>query len=88
MLRWDPRLIVSFRTGCDSRTVSTDDGDLVGGVDLLAAAGRLLGAFAALAAAALLWEERGDPGCVDEVAGSAESGGEEKVEKNAVNFVS
>jgi hypothetical protein len=74
----------------NGRAVGADDGNLVGGVDLLAPAGGTRGALAALAAAALLGEEGGDPGVVDEVADAAEGGEEEEVEEDAVreNLVS
>jgi len=67
----------------DGRTVGTDDGNLIGGVNLLGLAGGALGALAALAAAALLGEKSGDPGVVDEVADAAEGGKEEEVEEDA-----
>lgn len=80
----DPALVKALRAGGDGGAVSANNGDLVGGVDLLGLAGRALSALAALAAAALLGEESGNPGVVDEVAGAAESGEEEEVEEDAV----
>jgi hypothetical protein len=82
----DPALVecTSLCAAGDSRAVSTDDGDLVGGVDLLALARGTRGALAALAAATLLGEESGDPGVVDEVADTAEGGEEEEVEEDAI----
>ena len=81
----DPALVES--TGLcaagDGRAVGTNDGNLVGGVDLLGLAGGALGALAALAAALLLGEESGDPGVVDEVDDAAEGGEEEEVEEDA-----
>ena len=80
----DPALIesTSLCAAGDSRAVGTNDGNLVGGVNLLGLAGGTLGALAALAAAALLGEESGDPGVVDEVADAAEGGEEEEVEED------
>ena len=81
----DPALVES--TGLcaagDGRAVGTNNGDLVGGVDLLGLAGGALGALAALAAALLLGEESGDPGVIDEVDDAAEGGEEEEVEEDA-----
>jgi hypothetical protein len=89
----DPALVesTSLCAAGDSRAVSTNDGDLVGGIDFLALAGGARGALAALAAAAFLGEEGGDPGVVDEVADTTEGGEEEEVEEDAarrscVNF--
>lgn len=73
MLR-NPRFIVRLGTARDGRSISTSDADLIAWVDLLAAAGRGLGALAAFAAATLLGEERADPGVVNEVADAAEAG--------------
>lgn len=83
----DPALIVLGARG-DSRAISTNDSDLLGGIDLLGALGRLLGALTTLAAALLLGEEGGDPGVVDEVHGSSESTEEDEVEENAVERIS
>jgi hypothetical protein len=82
----DPALVesASLCAAGDSRAIGADDRNLVSGVDLLALAGRARGALAALAAAALLGEEGGDPGVVDEVADTAEGGEEEEVEEDAV----
>ena len=85
----DPALVES--TGLcaagDGRAIGANDGNLVGGVDLLGLAGGALGALAALAAALLLGEESGDPGVVDEVDDAAEGGEEEEVEEDAVRMV-
>lgn len=83
MRRRDPALVVRLCARCDSRAISANDGDLVSGVDLLGALGRLLRALAALAAALLLGEEGGDPGVVDEVEGSAKDAEEHEVEEDA-----
>jgi hypothetical protein len=84
----DPALIesTSLCAAGDSRAVSANDGNLVGGVDLLALARGTRGAFTTLAAATLLGEESGDPGVVDEVADTAEGGEEEEVEEDAVEI--
>lgn len=85
----DPALVKATSVGAagDSRAVGANNRDLLGGVDLLALTGGARGALAALAAAALLGEESGDPGVVDEVADAAEGGEEEEVEEDAVRFV-
>ena len=78
----DPALVV-LRARGDSRAVSADNANLLGGVDLLRALGRLLGALTTLAAALLLGEESGDPGVVDEVDGSNEGAEEDEVKEDA-----
>lgn len=80
MLGGNPAGVVALRRG-DSGAISTDNGDLLGGIDLLGAAGGALGALTALAAALLLREEGGDPGVVDEVDGAAEDAKENEVEE-------
>lgn len=79
----DPALIVGLCAGSDSRTISTNDGNLIGGVDLLALARRRLSTLTTLAAALLLREEGGDPGVVDEVHGSTEGAKEDEVQEDA-----
>ena len=90
MLGGDPALVES--TGLcaagDGRAVGTNNGDLVGGVDLLGLAGGALGALAALAAALLLGEESGDPSVVDEVAGTGKDTAEDEVEEDAAEVIS
>jgi hypothetical protein len=81
----DPALVVGLGTRGDSRAVGADNSNLVGGVDLLGATRRLLGALAALATALLLGEEGGDPGVVDEVDGSSESAQEDDIQEDATN---
>lgn len=84
MLGRDPARIISFRTGSgDGGTVSADNGNLLGWVDLLGAAGRLLRTLTTLAAALLLREEGRDPGVVDEVDRAAEGAEENEVQENA-----
>jgi hypothetical protein len=83
----DPALIVSLGSRGNSRTISAQDGDLISGVDLLAATGRALGALAALAAALLLREEGSDPGVVDEVDGSGEDAGEDCVQEKTTSML-
>lgn len=84
----DPGLVVGGRLGAarDGRTVGADDADLIGRVDLPAAARRGLGPFAALAAAAPLREQRRDPGAVDEVRGAAECGEQDQIEEDAADI--
>ena len=72
MLRRDPALVIGLSSGCDSRVISTSNTSLVGWVDFLATAGRCFGALTTFTTTALLWEESGDPGVVDEVDGSTE----------------
>lgn len=84
----DPALVVSLSTAGDGRAISTNNADLVGGVDLLGTTRGALGALTTLAAAALLREESGDPGVVDEVAGTAKDGGENEVEEDAARGIS
>jgi hypothetical protein len=81
----DPALVesASLCAAGNGRAVGTNNGNLVGGVNLLSLAGGTLGALAAFAAAALLGEESGDPGVVDEVADAAEGGEQEEVEEDA-----
>ena len=81
----DPALVesTSLCAAGDGRAIGTNNGNLVGGVDLLGLAGGALGTLAALAAALLLGEESGDPGVVDKVDDAAEGGEEEEVEEDA-----
>ena len=83
MVFGDPALVVDLCATGDGRAVAAHDADLVGRVDPFAAARRLFGALAALALAALLREQRGDPGRVDEVGGAGEACKEEEVEEDA-----
>jgi hypothetical protein len=84
----DPALIVRLCARGNSRAVSANDRNLVGGVDLLCASGRPLRALAALAATLLLGEEGGDPGVVDEVRDSTKDAEDDEVEENAAMDVS
>jgi hypothetical protein len=68
----DPTLVIGLCARGDSRAISTDNSDLIGGVDLLGLARGPLRALAALATTLLLGEEGGDPGVVDEVACATE----------------
>ena len=79
MVGWNPALIIRLGTRCNSRSVSTDNRNLVSRVDFLRLARGTLGPFASFTAAALLGEERGDPGTVDEIAGPEKGGQEEEV---------
>jgi hypothetical protein len=79
----DPALIIGLGTSSDSRAISTNNSNLLGGVDLLGSLGRLLSTLATLAAATLLGEEGGDPGVVDEVDSSGESTEEDDVQEDA-----
>ena len=85
----DPRFVVGRAAGGDGGAVSANYSGLFGGCDLLGgASGGAFGALAAETAALLLGEEGGDPGGVDEVAGSAEDTGEDEVEEDAAKGVS
>lgn len=77
----DPALVV-LCAGGDSRAVSADNSNLLSGIDLLGALGRLLGALSTLAATFLLGEEGGDPGVVDEEHSASEGAEEDKVEED------
>jgi hypothetical protein len=84
----DPGLVVGSTTGQgtagDSRAISTNNADLFGRVDLLAATGGALGTLTTLAATLLLGEESGDPGVVDEVDSTGKDTAEDEVEEDAV----
>lgn len=77
----NPALVVRLGTRSDSRAVSTNDSNLVSGIDLLGATRGLLSALATLAAAFLLGEEGSDPGVIDEVDGSTESAEENEIKE-------
>lgn len=79
----DPALIICLRSGSDGRAISANDSNLISGVDLLGATGRLLGAFTTLTTALLLGEESGNPGVINEVHGSAEHAEEDEVQEDA-----
>jgi hypothetical protein len=81
--RRDPALIVCLRARGDSGAVSTNNGDLVSGVNLLGALGRPLRALSTLAAALLLREEGGDPGVVDKVRDSTKDAENDEVQEDA-----
>jgi hypothetical protein len=78
----DPALIVGLGASGDSWAISTNNSNLLGGVDLLCSLRRLLSTLATLAAATLLGEEGGDPSVVDEVDGSGESTEEDDVQED------
>lgn len=83
VVRRNPALVVGLRSGGDSRAISANNADLIGRVDLLGPSRRALGALTTLSATLLLREEGGDPGVVDEVAGSGEDAKEDEVEEDA-----
>jgi hypothetical protein len=86
---WDPALIVGLLricTGCNSRSISTNNRNLlIGRHSLLGAQRGALGALAALASTLSLGEQGLDPGLVYEVNGSGEGGEEEKVQEDTVS---
>ena len=65
----NPALVVCLGASCSRWSVGANDRYLLRRVDLLASASL------STTALAFLWEERGDPGSVDEVASSCEGGG-------------
>lgn len=83
----DPALIV-LRAGGDSRAISANNSDLLGGIDLLGALGGLLSTLTTLAAALLLGEKGGDPGVVDEETGTSEGAEEDEVEEKTRQHIS
>ena len=84
MVGRDPALIVSLGTRSHSRSIGTQDRDLVIGINVLRRAARLLGSLTALAAALLLREQCRDPRAIDEVDGTHEAGEEEEIQEDAV----
>jgi len=84
----DPALVVCLGARGDSRAVGTNDSNLVGRIDSLGSARRLLGTLTTLAAPLLLGEEGADPGVVDKVDSSAESAKDDKVEEYTRNRMS
>lgn len=88
MRRRDPALIVRLRARRDSRAISTNDSNLLSGIDLLRSERRLLRALAALATALLLGKKGGDPGVVHEVKRAREGAENDEVEEDARGTVS
>jgi hypothetical protein len=74
----DPALIILCARG-DSRAISANNSDLLGGIDLLGALGGLLSTLTTLAAALLLGEEGGNPGVINEETGTSEGTEEDEV---------
>lgn len=70
MVDRDPALIICLGAARDGWSITTDNADLLSRLDLLGTSAGALGALATLATTALLGEESGDPGAVDEVAGT------------------
>ena len=83
MVRRNPAFIVCFRARGNRRSIGTQNGDLVSGVDFLRLARRLLSTLPAFSSATLLWKEGADPGAVDKVACASKGSTEEQVEKHA-----
>lgn len=79
----NPTLVIGLGAGRHRWAVLPDDRSLIGWVDDLATTRGLLRALTALAATLLLREQRRDPGVVDEVTSSAETGCKEEVEEDA-----
>ena len=87
MPRRDPALIVCLGATRHRRAIGTNNANLIGVIDFLGTARGFLGTLAAFTAAALLGEEGGDPGAVNEVAGAGEGGEEEEVEEDTVGVM-
>ena len=85
MVLWNPTLIVSFRSGGDSRSVRANDGDLIRRVNSFRAPRGSFRPFSALSSAALLREQSSNPRVVDEIAGAREGCEQEEVEEDAVD---
>ena len=81
MPRRDPTLIIRLGTTRDSRSIRAHNTDLIRGIDFLISLCGCAGPRSVFALLLLRGEERGDPGVVDEEAGSAEEGEEEEVEE-------
>jgi len=79
----DPTLVIRLRTRSHSWPISSNDRHLVRGVNFLRLTRGSLGSLASFTAAALLGEERCDPGAVDEVACSSKGRTEEEIEEDA-----
>ena len=84
----NPARVISLGTGCNSRAVCTENGNLVLGINGLASTGGALGALAALTTALLLGKESRDPGVVDEVHSSGKGTEKDEVEEDAIRGVS
>lgn len=81
----NPTLIICFGSARDGRTISSQYGYLIGWIDLLPSQ-RALRALTTLPSTALLREECGDPGTVDEVASPRKESTEEEIEEDAANY--
>lgn len=77
MVRRNPAFIIRFRARGDRRSIGSQDGDLVRGVDFLRLARRLLSTLAAFSSSTLLWEEGADPGAINKVACASKRSTEE-----------
>jgi hypothetical protein len=87
----NPALVICFlsqRTSRNSRSISTNDRNLILGRNRsLTSTRRTLGALTTLASALGLWEQGLYPGLVDEVESSSEYTGDDEVEKDAVQMI-
>ena len=88
MVSRDPALVIRLCTTGYGWSIRSEDGDLVSWVHLLRTPRGLFRALAALASAAFLGKEGGNPGVVDEVAGTTEGSAEEKIEEDPFVHVS
>lgn len=80
---WDPALVVTLRARCDCRSISSNNGNLLAGVDLLVARKRCLSSFSALAAALLLRQKILEPDCVDGENSATKDTSENEIEEDA-----
>jgi hypothetical protein len=80
----NPALIIGLCARGHGGAVSTNNGNLVGRIDLLGLARRHPGALTTLAVALLLGEEGADPGVVNEVDSSAKGTEDDKVKEEAI----
>ena len=83
MVGWDPAFVISFGARGNRRSISTNNRNLISRVDFLRLARGALSPLATFTTTALLGEKRGNPGAVDEIAGSEEGGQEEEVQEYA-----
>ena len=82
MLRRDPALIVCLGSTRHSGSISAQHSYLISRIDLFRTTRGALSALTALSTTSFLWEQRCDPGVVDEVKGTEEDGKEEEVEED------
>lgn len=91
MVVWDPALIVCLLGQSSSGNgwaISSNNGNLVFDINgRLGALRRSLGALSSLSATAGLWEQRLDPGLVNEVESTNETSEKEEIEEDTVTLL-